>query len=435
MRAVVISSDTPPRVVISSEATRRVAKSRDLGVAPTLRLALFALALSTSPARAQPRATAQYVPPYASWDRRAPADLGIDAAKLDSAIAFAVANESKAARDQAVSNAIGFSREPYGEAAGPFAPRGNPSGVIIRRGYVVATWGDPTAVEMTHSVTKSFLSVVVGVAVDRKLIRSVHDTVRGYVGPMLAFSGPGATGPSTLLDLLSSPHNRTITWDHMLRQTSDWEGTLWGKPDWADRPEGLAATWRTRERHAPGSAWKYNDVRVNALALAALAVWRQPLPEVLRDNIMDPIGASRTWRWYGYDASWVALDGRAVQSVAGGGHWGGGMFISAWDMARFGLLTLRRGKWGDKQLFSDAWVTYALTPTGSNQSYGTMNWFLNGDGKQLPSAPRTAFVHLGNGTNAIYVDPEHDLVAVVRWIENSQLDGFVKRLIDAAPGR
>ena len=424
---------TPRRVILSAAKDLLFARVV-LGSAQYLLFALVILSAAKD-LLSQSRPTTPYIPPYAAWDRRSPADVGVDPAKLDSAIAFAIAAESKAARDQAISNAIGFSREPYGEPAGPFAPRGNPSGVIVRRGYVIATWGDPAAVEMTHSVTKSFLSVVTGLAVDRKLIRSVNDTVRAYVGPLLAFAGPGATGATVLLDPFGSPHNRTITWDHLLRQTSDWEGTLWGKPDWADRPEGTAATWRTRERRAPGSFWKYNDVRVNALALASLAVWRQPLPEVLRESVMDPIGASRTWRWYGYDASWVVLDGRPVQSVSGGGHWGGGMFISAWDMARFGLLTLRRGKWGDRQLVSDAWVTYALTPTPANAGYGTMNWFLNGDGKLLPSAPRTAFMHVGNGTNAIYVDPEHDLVAVVRWIENSQLDGFVKRLLEAAPGR
>ena len=58
---------------------------------------------------------------------------------------------------------------------------------------------------------------------------------------------------------------------------------------------------------------------------------------------MDPINASQTWRWFGYENSWVVMDGAAVQSVSGGGHWGGGMFISARDQARFGYLTLRRG--------------------------------------------------------------------------------------------
>ena len=73
----------------------------------------------------------------------------------------------------------------------------------------------------------------------------------------------------------------------------------------------------------------------------------------------------------------------------------------------------------------------ALTPTPAQPTYGFMNWFLNTDRKLLPSAPASAFVHVGNGTNIIYCDPEHDIVAVVRWIENNAQDGFVKRLIAA----
>jgi CubicO group peptidase (beta-lactamase class C family) len=187
----------------------------------------------------------------------------------------------------------------------------------------------------------------------------------------------------------------------------------------------------TRKRNAPGSVWKYNDVRVNALALAATSVWRQPLPQVLKTFIMDSIGASSTWRWYGYRNSWIVLDGQPVQSVSGGGHWGGGMFINAYDMGRFGLLTLHKGNWKGRQLISEKWVKQALTPTTANTGYGYMNWFLNTDRKLLPSAPANAFVHIGNGTNFIYVDPQHDLVAVVRWIENSEMDKMVAHILEA----
>jgi CubicO group peptidase (beta-lactamase class C family) len=217
----------------------------------------------------------------------------------------------------------------------------------------------------------------------------------------------------------------------MLRQVSDWEGTLWGKPDWADRPTGQPAQWLGRVRTNPGSTYEYNDVRVNALALAALNVWRRPLPEVLRENIMDPIGASSTWRWYGYDNSWIVLDGRAVQAVGGGGHWGGGMFINARDMARFGLMTLRRGQWKGRRVLSEAWVSQALTPTPAELTYGYMNWFLNTDRKYAAAAPANAFFHVGNGTNIIYCDPTNDIVAVVRWIENGSVNGFVERLLGA----
>jgi CubicO group peptidase (beta-lactamase class C family) len=381
---------------------------------------------------------ATYYPgPGEAWERRAPQQVGMDPRLLEQAVAFAIANETKAPRDLELAHYQSFGREPFGHAIGPFKERGAPTGVILRRGYIVAEWGDPHRVDMTFSVTKSFLSTTVGLAYDRKLIRSLQDPVRPYMAPISELGshlgadryGPERMGESKFLRAFDSEHNRKITWEHLLRQTSDWEGTLWAKPDWADRPSRDSTQWLTRRRNEPGSVYEYNDVRVNALALAALNVWRRPLPQVLREYVMDPIGASSTWRWHGYDNSWVLMDGEAMQSVSGGGHWGGGMFISGRDMARFGYLTLRRGRWKDRQLLSEEWVRMALTPTPAEPGYGFMNWFLNRDRKRLPSAPATAFAHLGNGTNMVYVDPENDLVIVARWIANNQLDGLVQRVL------
>jgi CubicO group peptidase (beta-lactamase class C family) len=399
----------------------------------------------TSPALAQKKgaAVAPYVPPAGAWERRSPSTMGMDSVKLADAIAYAIEKESKTPRDLELNHYQTFGREPFGAAIGPLAPRGGATGVILRKGYVVATWGDPNAVEIVNSVTKSFLSTVVGLAVDAGRIRSVDDTVSQVMPPILRAypngTGLGADWPGDAkwLRPFDSPHNKRLTWDHLLRQVSDWEGTLWGKPEWADRPAQQVNTWTTRARVEPGSAYEYNDTRVNVLALAALQVWRQPLPEILRDKIMEPIGASNTWRWYGYDNSWIVLDGKLVQSVSGGGHWGGGMMINAWDMARFGLLTQRRGVWGGKQLLSEAWVTKALTPTPAQPTYGYMNWFVNTDRAYVPAAPPQAFVHVGAGNNIIYVDPVNDVVAVVRWIDtNASVNGFVERLLGSlAPAK
>jgi CubicO group peptidase (beta-lactamase class C family) len=156
---------------------------------------------------------------------------------------------------------------------------------------------------------------------------------------------------------------------------------------------------------------------------------------VLREYVMDPIGASGTWRWYGYDNSWVVLDGQLVQSVSGGAHWGGGMFISARDMARFGYLTLRRGRWEDRQILSEAWIRMATTPTDVQRTYGFMNFFLNTGRQQLPSAPEEAFYHLGAGNNVVYVDPVNDLVIVMRWIASlGAADGVVQRVLANSSG-
>jgi len=383
----------------------------------------------------EPGATAYF--PDTAWQHKAPSEAGVDPRLLKQAVDFAIASETRAPRDLAMEHYETFGREPFGEAIGPIKDRGDPTGLIIRHGYIVAEWGDPLRVDMSHSVTKSFLSSVVGVAVDRGMIRSVHDTVREYMAPIQVYNplpaankSNGLTTPG-FLALFDSPHNRLITWDDLLRQTSDWEGTLWGKPDWADRPGPDPATWTTRTRNNPGTTYKYNDTRVNVLALAALNVWRRPLPQVLKETIMDPVGASSTWRWFGYENSWIVLDGSLMQSVSGGGHYGGGMYINAYDMGRFGYLTLHRGRWKDRQLLSRQWVEWALTPTKPEPTYGFMNWFLNTNRKLWPAAPATAFAHIGNGTNVIYVDPDHDLVAVVRWIDNRSIDGFLRMLLAA----
>jgi CubicO group peptidase (beta-lactamase class C family) len=381
-----------------------------------------------------------YFPPAREWAHKRPADLGLDSAKLQAAVALARASESKNPRSMEANHYRTFGREPFGFGIGPFADRGEATGLIIYRGYVVAAWGEPHRPDMAHSVTKSFLSAVVGLAVDGGLVGSVHDTVAHYVPPIEPYGQPAVRpaeeyGQPYLFQPFATAHNRRITWDHLLRQTSDWEGTLWGKPDWADRPSDQSSEWLTRPRQAPGSGYEYNDVRVNVLALAATSVWRRPLPEVLRERLMDPIGASTTWRWAGYRNAWIVLDGQAVQVVSGGGHWGGGLFISAYDLARFGLLTLHRGRWAGRQLLSEQWVRQSLTPTPAQPTYGYMNWFLNTDRKPLPSAPPTAFYHVGNGANLVYVDPDHELVVVVRWIEANALDGIVQRVLAALPTR
>jgi hypothetical protein len=159
----------------------------------------------------------------------------MDARLLNEAIAFAKANESKAPRDLELNHYLSFGREPYGEAVGPFKTRGDMTGIVVRHGYIVAEWGEPNRVDMTFSVTKSFLSTTVGLALDHGLIRGVNDRVQPYM-------------PNSHFD---SGHNAKVTWNHLLRQTSDWEGTLWGKPDWADRPpsDPITPEYVTRAQH------------------------------------------------------------------------------------------------------------------------------------------------------------------------------------------
>jgi CubicO group peptidase (beta-lactamase class C family) len=363
-----------------------------------------------------------------AWETRQPEVVGMDPDRLQEAIDFANAHETSMPRDPGLYLRERFEGQPHQAIVGPTRERGGVNGIVLKDGYIVAEWGDTRRPDMTFSVTKSYLSTVAGLAHDRGLVPDLDGRVVDFV--------PDAT--------FTSAQNRDITWRHLLTQTSEWEGTLWGKPDAADRRRGV-----DRTLNPPGTFWEYNDVRVNLLAYALLHVWRRPLPRVPKDEVMDPIGASTTRRWHGYETSWTVVDGLRVQSVSGGGHWGGGFIISTRDHARFGLLLLRRGAWGDRRILSEAWVDHATSPSTVQPNYGFM-WWLNGAEcgmstavgctagapRIFPAAPAGSFFALGAGsTNVIFVDPEHDIVTVTRWIDGGEyVNGFLERVLAAVIG-
>ena len=345
-----------------------------------------------------------------------PTDLGLQADSLRAAVAFAQDHEYAGARDLRLAILEGFRREPDHALQGPTKERGGPAGMILKNGYVVAKWGDIGRVDMTFSVTKSYLSTTAGLAFDDGLIASVQDTVADYVWDG-TFAGK---------------HNAGITWEHLLHQTSDWSGALFGLYDWADRPDrkGDLDAWRYRELHEPGSHFKYNDVRVNVLAYSLLQVWRRPLPQVMKERIMDPIGASTTWRWYGYDNTWVNVDGIRMQSVSGGGHHGGGLFVNTTDHARLGLLFARGGNWAGRQLISRRWTEMIRTPTPANASYGYM-WWLNQGERSWEGVPGHLYYAAGFGGNFIVIDDQNDLVIVTRWLEPNTIGEMLRRVYAA----
>jgi len=355
------------------------------------------------------------------WARIDPAAVNLDPERLQAAIDFAIASETEWTHDlRRPLTEQEIEPAPYNEIIGPVKDRGNPNGLILIGGRIVAEWGDTARADMTYSATKSYLATCAGLAFDRGMIADLQEPVRELIG------GEG----------FDSPQNRPITWHHLLQQTSEWEGSLWGKPESLDRnrdvrikgPASKKGTPRTLQK--PGTHFEYNDVRVNVLAWALLRLWRRALPEILKESIMDPIGASDTWQWHGYRNSFVSIDGRSIQSVSGGGHWGGGLFISSRDHARFGYLMLRKGMWNGNRLLSDKWIGLATAPSAQNPSYGYMFW-LNGDRRLSPGASAESYFLRGGGANIVWIDPRHDMVCVVRWIRRDRHDAFCRKVMEA----
>jgi CubicO group peptidase (beta-lactamase class C family) len=371
-----------------------------------------------------------YVPATGKWETRSPESLGLRAEGLRAAIDFHRAHESAWPRDFIVKSGrfIGVADEPAdSEVLGPVLPRKDINGLIVRHGHVAAEWGETDRVDMSFSVAKSYLAIVAGVAVAQGLIRSLDDRVRDY----------------GLDDQFDSAQNQAITWRHLLQQTSEWQGSVWGKPDTIDHSRDLrqgdlgrlndlpTSKGTLRPMRAPGTYWEYNDVRVNRLSLSLLQLFRRPLADVLREAVMDPIGASGDWQWQPYRNSYIELDGRRLPSVPGGTHWGGGLWMSSLDHARVGLLALRQGLWGERQVLDGAWVDELRRPCVINPQYGLL-WWLNTGRQSVPAAPESCFAARGAGANIIWVDPEHDLVVVARWIDRASIPGFIDLVVQAA---
>ena len=352
-----------------------------------------------------------------------PDEAGFDVAKLAAAIQFASECETPWPRNLSEGlNADPSANEPppWNTVLGPTQDRDPPNGLVIRNGALVAEYGNTQAVDMSFSIAKSYLAVLTGVAVKLGYIRDIDEPMRNYA----------------LDDGFEPKQNREITWRHMLHQTSEWEGTLWSKPDLIDRNRqvGLGADNSNKGTHrdlqAPGTFYEYNDVRVNRLSLSLMQVFREELGNVLKREVMDPVGASSTWQWHPYENAKFTIDGRTLGSVPGGSHWGGGLFMHAQDHARFGWMMANDGRWYDQDILPPGWARTLTEPSPCNPGYGGL-WWLNRKGEKYANAPATSYFAMGAGTNLIWVDPELDLVMVMRWIDNARANELISQVLAA----
>lgn len=368
-----------------------------------------------------------YFPSPTEWVKMEPATAGISADQLREIVALAQASECDWPQSlylpdgRYVGTAHVNDQPPHDQPIGIVRPRGGTSGLVACGGRILVEWGDTARPDTTFSAAKSYLGLLAGIAYDDGLIRSLDDRVADTMPPED--------------DGFHSAHNARITWRQLLQQTSEWQGSLWGKPDSVDHHRQAGPRDENANRHKgtlrelepPGTRFEYNDVRVNRCALSLTRLFGRGLGEVLRERLMDPIGASSDWEWHGYDNAYVPIAGRQVPSVTGGGHWGGGLFISTRDHARMGLLVARGGEWAGRRIISREYLAEMTRPCTVNPQYGFM-WWLNPDRTLFPSIPDNAVLAIGGGQHVVWTDAERDLIAVLRWTDRSQCDALLGRI-------
>lgn len=320
--------------------------------------------------------------------------MSVDPVALERAVSLAIADEPPLPRDMRAWLTATLADEPWPHIMGDVIDRGGPNGIVLVGGREVVRWGDPERVELCFSMAKSALATVAGVAWADGLIDDLDEPVAARVA---------------LPQLEGTP----ITWRHLLTQTSDWRGELFDVPWWAD-PQGRQAPGAPLE--GPGQRFSYNDIRTNLLSLALTHLHGRALGDVLRERVMDPIGASAQWSWRGLrQMRTVVADGTEVPVVTGGSHWGGGWWASALDLARYGQLHLHDGVWAGTQVLDAAWCRMLRAPTPIRPAYGLMWWLNEPGGAEYPGCGEQGFAAHGTGEQLVWCDPARDLVAVVRW--------------------
>ncbi len=308
---------------------------------------------------------------------------------------------------------------PHNQLLGPVFARGNTAGIVTRAGDTVLSWGDVERADMTFSVTKTYLALTTGIAFDLGLLADLDEPVVNRV-PGIGFD---------------DGQNRQVTWRQLLQFTSEWEGVCFGVPDQIDHYRAVAfdpespvkEKGELRALQLPGRYWEYNDVRINQFSLALLHVFGRPLPEVFREYIMEPMGCSNEWQWHGYDNSWVTINDTAMQSVPGGGHWGGGMVISAQDQLKVAQLLINGGQHQGKQLISNEWIQLMRTPCDLAPFYGFFTW-LNTDYCISKAVPEESFFAMGIGGQLIWQDPTRQIVGVFRWLDENAYDDVLSQV-------
>ncbi len=257
--------------------------------------------------------------------------------------------------------------------------------MVLRHGAVIAEgWWRPYQADLPHqlySLSKSVTATAVGCAVAEGRL-SVDDPVVGFFPGEL----PAAVGPN-----LAAMRIR-----HLLTMTSGHDQDTTGRIH-QQGPSWVRAFLALDVEHAPGSHFVYNSGATYMLSAIVQRVTSQPLVEYLAPRLFGPLGIlGPTW-----------------ESCPLGINVGGwGLSLTTEDIARFGLLYLRGGRWGDRQIVPAEWVAAATAKQVPNGDGGASDW-AQGYGYQFWRCRHG--LYRGDGAHGQFcvVLPAHDAVVAI----------------------
>lgn len=253
----------------------------------------------------------------------------------------------------------------------------------------------------TRSVSKTVAGMLVGVAVDRKLLR-VDTKVLPHFPEMRPLANPDARKDNiTVEDFLTMSSLLECDDDNQLSRGN--EESMYLIEDWsrfaADLPIRGFPEWRPRPEKSPyGRAFSYCTAGVTLLGPLLERVSKQSVPDFAAANLFKPLGITQVkWQF----------------QPKGSAMTGGGLQMRSVDLAKLGQLYLNGGRWEGKQIISSEWVRQSIAPHANAREgfdYGYLWWLqkLKVDGREVPS-----YSMAGSGGNKVFVLPEQEAVVVI----------------------
>lgn len=262
--------------------------------------------------------------------------------------------------------------------------------VVIRHGVIVAEryYGafNESGRSEIYSCTKSFISTLIGVALDKGLLGSIDQPVLGFFSDRSFENVDERKQTMTIRNLLTMTPG--LTWEEsdatymQLYSSADWTKTI------LDRPMAFQ----------PGSQFEYNSGASHILSAIIQKSTGMNTADFARTNLFEPLGITG-FQWSA-DSAGLSIGGWGLQ-------------LTPREMAKLGYLFLRRGEWDGRQIVSSDWVNAATKKQVSADNtlgYG-YHWWISADG--------SAYMALGRYGQAIYVKTDLDLVVVITAQEDN----------------
>ncbi|MDX6752494.1 serine hydrolase [Geminicoccaceae bacterium 1502E] len=310
---------------------------------------------------------------------------------------------------------VGWSQAMLERACGLAASLDTAALLVMAGGRVVTAWGSPGTAWNCHSIRKSLLSALIGIHEEEGRIDLEATLAAIGIDDRLGLSE--TERQATVLDLLTARSG-------------------------VYHPSGYESPWMKRikpPRHsaAPGTCWVYNNWDFNALGSVFRRATGADVFEEFERRIARPLGMTDFVP--ARDGSYVELEESEHPAYP--------FRMSARDLARFGELFLRRGRWQARQIVPEAWVEASVLPysaAGVRGAYGYM-WWVARDGILFPNAvlPPGSYAAVGTRGHFLVVVPALDAVIVHRVdtdregtsVSIGAFGKLLRLILAAAPGR